>query len=119
YHREIPWVALPIVAAFHTDLTRRHVRHGELLAAIATAVEYRTNQILVLPGKATEQDRHTATFFCGKGPFDRTVEVCRLVKSGNPSQAHALRFQALLDFRVILNLDEIRRHNILRRCMEF
>jgi hypothetical protein len=38
------------------------------------------------------------------------VEVGWLVKSGNLPQAHALGFQSLLDFRVVFNLDEIRRH---------
>jgi hypothetical protein len=38
-----------------------------------------------------------------------------LIESGDFSQAHALRFQALLDFGIILNLDEIRRHIFLRR----
>ena len=88
----------------------RHVGHRQLLAAISAALEHGANQILVLPGKAAEQDRHLAAFFSGKCALHRTVEVCWLVKPGNFPQAHALGFKALLDFRVIFNLDEIRRH---------
>jgi hypothetical protein len=61
-------------------------------------LEYRANQIFVFPGEAAEKNRHTATFFCRKRSLDRTMEVCRLVKSGNLPQAHAFCFQALLDF---------------------
>jgi hypothetical protein len=43
------------------------------------------------------------------------MEVLGLVKSGNFAQAYALGFQAFLYFRIILNLDKIRRHRVLRR----
>jgi hypothetical protein len=116
---EIGRIALPVVAVFLSRLERRHVRHGQLLAPISAALEDRANQILVLPCEATEQDRHAAALFCGKGALDWTVEVGRLVKSGNLPQAHALRFQSLFDLRIIFNLDESRRHGVLRRCIEF
>ncbi len=116
---KVGWIALPVVAEFLADLEGRHIRHGKLFASISAALEDRANQILVLPGEASEQDRHAAAFFCRKSALDRAVEMCRPVKSGNLPQAHTLRFQSLLDFRIIFNLDEIRRHWILRRCMEF
>jgi hypothetical protein len=44
------------------------------------------------------------------------VKVFGLVESGNLAQTGALGFEALLDFGIILNLDEIcRRHIFLRR----
>src|SRR6266567_6875401 len=91
-NREISWIALPVVAILLADLKRRHVRHRELLATISTALEYRANQILVLPGEATKQNRHATTFFCREGSLDGTVEVGWLVKSGNLPQTHALCF---------------------------
>jgi len=43
------------------------------------------------------------------------MEMTRLIESSNLAQACALGFQALFDFRVILNLDKIRRHIFLRQ----
>ena len=97
-HREIGWVALSVVAVLLADLECGHIGHGQLLAAISTALEYRANQIFVFPGEAAEKDRHAATFFCRKRSLDWAVEVGRMVKSGNLPQAHAFCFQALLDF---------------------
>jgi hypothetical protein len=67
----------------------------------------------VLPCKAAEQNGDPATLLGGKGSLYGAMEVGGLVKSGNLAQAHPFCFQALLDFGVILNLDEMRRHDFL------
>ncbi len=97
-HREICWVALPVVTEFLTRLECRHVGYRQLLAAISTALEHGANQIFVLPGKSPEQDCHLAAFFSSKCALHRTVEVCWLVKPGNFPQTHALGFKAFLNF---------------------
>ena len=64
----------------------------------------------MFPGETSKQDRDLAAFFSSKRALYRAVEMIALVETGNLSQPHPLRFQALLDFFVFLNLNEIRRH---------
>ena len=111
--REIRRIALAVVPEFLARLEGGDVGHRQLLAAVSTSLEHRADQVLVLPCKAAKQNGDLAALVGGKGPLDRAVEVGGLVKSGNLAQAHAFSFQALLDFRVIFNLDEIRRHDFL------
>jgi hypothetical protein len=53
--------------------------------------------------------------FGREGPLHWAVKVFGLVESGNLAQTGALGFEALLDFGIILNLDEIRRRHIFLR----
>jgi hypothetical protein len=50
-----------------------------------------------------------------KGTLDGAVKVFGPVESGNLAQTCALGFEALLDFGIILNLNEIRRRHIFLR----
>ena len=50
-----------------------------------------------------------------EGALHGAMKMLGLVKPGYFAQAGALGFQALLDFGIILNLDEIGRHIFLRR----
>src|SRR5262249_20911881 len=72
-------------------------------------------QVFVLPGEAAEQNRGVRTLFRGEGALDRTMKMLRLIESGKLAQTDALGFYALLDFGIGVNLDEIRRHVVLRR----
>jgi len=61
--------------------------------------------------------------FGREGAFNGTVKVFGPVETGDLAQTRALGFEALLDFGIILNVDEIRRHIFLRRwtvtCISF
>jgi hypothetical protein len=72
----------------------------------------------VLPCEPAKQNRNAVPLFGSEGALHGAMEVSGLIESGNFPQAHALCFQSLLDFRVIFNLDEIRRHEFLRRQVE-
>src|SRR5205807_7471577 len=108
--REIGGIALAVIAKFLAGLEGGDIRYGQLLATIAAALEDGANQIFVLPGKAAEQNRHPAALVGCERPLYRTMEVLGLVQSGNLAQAGPLGFYASLDLRVILHLDDIRRH---------
>ena len=117
--REIGRIALAVISKFFPGLKGGNIRYGELFAAITAALKHGADQVFVLPSKATEQNCHLAALVGSEGPFDRAMEMRRLVESCNLAQAHAFRCEALLDFRIILNLDEIRSHKLLRRGFEF
>jgi hypothetical protein len=116
---EVRRIALAVVAVLLADLEGRHVRHGQLLTAIPAALEDGANQVLMLPGEAAKQDCSAGTLVARKSAFNRTMEMRGLVEPGNLAQASALGLQSLFDFTVIFNLDKIRRHVFLQRCMKF
>jgi len=118
-HREIGRIALAVIPEFLACLKGSDIRHRQLLAAVTASLEDSADQILVLPGEATEQNRDATALFGRERSFDRPMEMCRLVESGNLTQARAFCFQALLDFRTIFYLDEVRRHEFLRSELEF
>jgi hypothetical protein len=69
----------------------------------------------MLPGKSAKQNRDLVALFRGEGALDWAVEMLGRIKTSNLAQPHALCLQALPDFRIVRNLDEIRRHKVLRR----
>ena len=73
------------------------------------------DQVFMLPGKAAEQNRGMRALLGREGALHWAVKVFGLVESGNLAQARALGIEALLDFGIILNLDEIRRRHIFLR----
>jgi hypothetical protein len=115
---EVGRIALAVIAELLTGLKCGHVGHRQLLAAVAATLEDRANQVLVLPGKASKQNRDAVPLFRGERPLHWTMEMCGLIKACDLTQAHAFGFETLLNFRVILNADEIRRHKVLRRWAE-
>ena len=112
---EIRRIALAVVAIFLAGLKSGNIRHRELFARVAAALEDRTNQILVLPGEAAKQDCRMRSLVRGKRPLYGTMEMFGLIEASNLAQARTLGFQTLLDFRIVFDLDEIRRHVFLRR----
>jgi len=91
---------------------------GKLFAAIATARK-RADQILVLPGEATEEDGYTTTLFRCKSSLDWAVKMCWLLQVPAIFRKRMRSASKRCLIRIILNLDEIRRHKILRQCMNF
>jgi hypothetical protein len=69
----------------------------------------------MFPGESAEQDGGVRALLGRECPFYRAVKMLRLVESRDFAQAGSFCFEALLDFGIILNLDEIRRHILLRR----
>ena len=112
---EVRGIALPVVAELLAGLKAGDVRHGQLFATIAAALEDGANQVLMFPGEAAEKNRYLIALFGGEGALYGTMEMVGLIEPCDFAQPHAFRFQALLDFGVIFNLDEIRRHTFLRR----
>jgi hypothetical protein len=108
-------VALAVIAEFLADLESGNVRHGQFLATIATALKDGANQVFVLPGKPSKKDRGVRALLGSKGPLHGAMEMLGGVESRYFAQPGAFGFEALLDFGIILNLDEIRRHKFLRR----
>ena len=60
----------------------------------------------MLPGETAKQNRGVRTLIGSERPFYRTMKMRWLVESGKLAQTRALGFQAGLDFRFVLNLDE-------------
>ncbi len=84
---EIGRIALAIITELLAGLESSHVRHGQFLAAVTASLENGADQILVLPGKAAEQNRDAAAFFGGEGALHGAMEVSGLIESGNFPQA--------------------------------
>jgi hypothetical protein len=73
-------------------------------------LEYGANQILVLPGETSEEDCYLAALLCRKHALDWAVEVVGPVQAGEFAQAKSFRRQTLLNFTILLDLDESRGH---------
>ena len=116
-YREIGWIALAVVSEFLARLKTGDIRHRQLLAAVTASLKHSADQILMLPGKAAEQNRDPVALLGSESAFYGAMEMSGLIESGNLAQAHALGFQPALDFRIVFNLDEIRRHEFLRRLV--
>ncbi len=117
---EIGRVALAVVAKFLASLEGGDVGHGQLLAAIAAALKDGADEVFVLPGEASEQDGHVFALLGGERPFHGSMEMSGRVQPGNLAQTRALGCEPLLDFRIVFDSDEIRRHVFLHSCgLEF
>ena len=68
------------------------------------------DQVLMLPGKTAEQNGYVVALLGGKRPLYRAMKMRGLIQASNFAQANALCFQALLDFKIIFNLYQFRRH---------
>jgi hypothetical protein len=91
-------------------LERGDIRNRQLLAAVTTALEDRANQVFMLPRESPEQNGYTVALLGGKRPLYRAMKMGRLIQPSNFAQSHAFRFQALLDFEIIFNVYQFRRH---------
>src|SRR5437867_13056799 len=91
-------ITLAVVAVLFAGLKGGDVRHRQLLAAIAAALEDGANQVFVLPGETAEQNGDLVPLFGGKCALHRPVEVRGLIKAGDLAQSGTLSLQALLDF---------------------
>src|SRR5262249_1272600 len=85
--RGIGRIALAVVAKFFARLEPGDVGDGELLAAIAAALEDGADQVFVLPGEAAEQDGDVLALLCREGTFDRAMKVGGLVETSDLPQA--------------------------------
>ena len=103
-------ITLAVVAVLFAGLKGGDVRHRQLLAAIAAALEDGANQVFVLPGETAEQNGDLVPLFGGKCALHRPVEVRGLIKAGDLAQSGTLSLQALLDFFIFFDLDKIGRH---------
>ena len=112
-------ITLAVVPEFLSRLKSRYVRNGKLLAVVPAPLEHRADQVLVFPSEAAKKNGDAAALLSGKGALDWAVEVLRLVEPRNFTQACPFCFEALSNLRLILNPNEIRCHEFLRRCAKF
>src|SRR5262249_23694184 len=89
---EICRVALSVVAVFFARLKGGDVRNRQLFAAIAAPLKNRTNQVFVLPGESTKQNRGVRTLIGGERTLDGSVKVRGLIEAGDFAQAYAFCF---------------------------
>jgi hypothetical protein len=94
--REVSRIALAVVAILLTDLEGGYVGVRQHLETIAAATEHGFDEAFVFPGKASEKDGHTVTFFSGEGPLYGAVEVLdgfflqpRSLRQSQPFLGHA------------------------------
>jgi hypothetical protein len=101
---------LAVVAELLAGLKGSHVRNGQLLAAVATALKDSADQIFVLPGKAAKQNGDTIPLLGLERPLYRAMKMGRLVQASNLAEPGAFRFEALFDFLFVIDLYEMGSH---------
>ena len=72
---EIGRIALTVVAELLPELESRNVRHGKQFDLVAGRLERGSNEPLVLPREAAEENRDRVALRGRERPFDRPMEM--------------------------------------------